>query len=109
MQIGNAVPVPLALALGKAIGKAVMQMWREDDARWEAERARSPEIPQPKEIDNSLGDDESEEEEEEEREEEVSERDEEEPERERDEAEIFMDVDEEEEEDSDRDDMSEEV
>ena len=26
-QIGNAVPVPLALALGKAIGKALIQQW----------------------------------------------------------------------------------
>ncbi|RPD66509.1 S-adenosyl-L-methionine-dependent methyltransferase, partial [Lentinus tigrinus ALCF2SS1-7] len=28
-QIGNAVPVPLALALGKAVGKALIQLWEE--------------------------------------------------------------------------------
>ncbi|KAI0723866.1 S-adenosyl-L-methionine-dependent methyltransferase [Cerioporus squamosus] len=30
-QIGNAVPVPLALALGKAIGKSVIQLWEDED------------------------------------------------------------------------------
>lgn len=46
MQIGNAVPVPLAFALGKAICKAVIKMWEEDDAREEREREESPEIDQ---------------------------------------------------------------
>lgn len=29
-QIGNAVPVPLALALGKELGAALIQAWREE-------------------------------------------------------------------------------
>ena len=45
MQIGNAVPVPLALALGKAIGKAAVQMWDEDEQKRRTVRASSPEIP----------------------------------------------------------------
>lgn len=28
-QIGNAVPVPLALALGKALGDSLVKMWDE--------------------------------------------------------------------------------
>lgn len=44
MQIGNAVPVPLAFALGKEICKAVIQMWKEDDAKEEREREESPEV-----------------------------------------------------------------
>lgn len=28
-QIGNAVPVPLALALGKSLGQALLQTWQE--------------------------------------------------------------------------------
>jgi DNA (cytosine-5)-methyltransferase 1 len=41
-QIGNAVPVPLAAALGRAIGKAVVQMWRDEDV--ERMRVDSPEL-----------------------------------------------------------------
>jgi len=29
-QIGNAVPVPLALALGKELGVALIQAWKEE-------------------------------------------------------------------------------
>lgn len=41
-QIGNAVPVPLAAALGRAVGKAVFQMWK--DRNEERMRADSPEL-----------------------------------------------------------------
>ncbi|GJE87065.1 BAH and Dcm domain-containing protein [Phanerochaete sordida] len=34
-QIGNAVPVPLARALGKELGKALLKTWREEDAAGE--------------------------------------------------------------------------
>lgn len=37
-QIGNAVPVPLALALGKALGDSLLTMWAEE------EREGSPEV-----------------------------------------------------------------
>lgn len=37
-QIGNAVPVPLAMALGKALGDALLKMWQEED------RVGSPEV-----------------------------------------------------------------
>ncbi|KAF8447830.1 hypothetical protein L210DRAFT_978503 [Boletus edulis BED1] len=37
-QIGNAVPVPLAYALGKSLGQALFKMWNEK------ERERSPEV-----------------------------------------------------------------
>ncbi|KAH7923467.1 S-adenosyl-L-methionine-dependent methyltransferase [Leucogyrophana mollusca] len=37
-QIGNAVPIPLALALGKCLGKALMKMWEKK------EREGSPEV-----------------------------------------------------------------
>lgn len=40
-QIGNAVPVPLALALGKELGKALLKMWRQEKFRKEL----SPEVP----------------------------------------------------------------
>ncbi|KAJ3542763.1 hypothetical protein NM688_g5941 [Phlebia brevispora] len=42
-QIGNAVPVPLAFALGKEIQKAAIQMWKNQEER-EAEQGQSPEI-----------------------------------------------------------------
>jgi DNA (cytosine-5)-methyltransferase 1 len=41
-QIGNAVPVPLAAALGRAIGKAVVQAWEDEDV--ERMRVDSPEL-----------------------------------------------------------------
>ncbi|EKM55273.1 uncharacterized protein PHACADRAFT_184086 [Phanerochaete carnosa HHB-10118-sp] len=44
-QIGNAVPVPLARALGKELGKVLLKTWRE-----EAERELSPEVAM--EVDN---------------------------------------------------------
>lgn len=31
-QIGNAVPVPLARALGGALGKTLLQAWRAEEA-----------------------------------------------------------------------------
>ncbi|KAI0373036.1 S-adenosyl-L-methionine-dependent methyltransferase [Pilatotrama ljubarskyi] len=45
-QIGNAVPVPLGLALGKEVGKALCRLWRHQEEQGLRERARSPEIPQ---------------------------------------------------------------
>jgi DNA (cytosine-5)-methyltransferase 1 len=30
-QIGNAVPIPLALALGKALGDSLLKMWDNED------------------------------------------------------------------------------
>ncbi|KAF5357987.1 hypothetical protein D9756_001474 [Leucocoprinus leucothites] len=42
-QIGNAVPVPLALALGKELGVALTQAWREEVEREQSERQMSPE------------------------------------------------------------------
>lgn len=47
-QIGNAVPVPLALALGKELGAALIQAWREEvekkqnkgEAEWEGSQMR---------------------------------------------------------------------
>ncbi|KAL6300510.1 S-adenosyl-L-methionine-dependent methyltransferase [Sparassis latifolia] len=44
-QIGNAVPVPLALALGKELGKALIKLYREKEAREAQDRTRSPELP----------------------------------------------------------------
>ncbi|PSR77616.1 hypothetical protein PHLCEN_2v7806 [Hermanssonia centrifuga] len=44
-QIGNAVPVPLALALGKSVGSALVSMWQEDDLREQVGREHSPEVP----------------------------------------------------------------
>lgn len=41
-QIGNAVPVPLAAALGRAVGKAAVQVWRDEDEKWI--RPGSPEL-----------------------------------------------------------------
>jgi DNA (cytosine-5)-methyltransferase 1 len=41
-QIGNAVPVPFATALGRAIGKAAVQTWRDEDK--EHMRVDSPEL-----------------------------------------------------------------
>lgn len=35
-QIGNAVPVPLSLALGKALGAALLRTWAEEEAEKEA-------------------------------------------------------------------------
>ncbi|KAJ3483915.1 hypothetical protein NLI96_g5995 [Meripilus lineatus] len=40
----NAVPVPLALALGRALGKAVVEQWKIEEAEEIAGRAQSPEI-----------------------------------------------------------------
>jgi len=37
-QIGNAVPIPLALALGKSLGEVLLKTWQEED------RAGSPEV-----------------------------------------------------------------
>jgi site-specific DNA-cytosine methylase len=37
-QIGNAVPVPLAMALGKSLGEVLLKTWQEED------RAGSPEV-----------------------------------------------------------------
>jgi len=42
-QIGNAVPVPLALALGKELGKALTRYWIQQDLE-DRERLRSPEL-----------------------------------------------------------------
>ncbi|KAI0705891.1 S-adenosyl-L-methionine-dependent methyltransferase [Cytidiella melzeri] len=41
-QIGNAVPVPLALALGRTLGETLLKVWQEEDDRL---RDQSPEIP----------------------------------------------------------------
>ena len=43
-QIGNAVPVPLALALGKSVGEVLSEVWRKTDAQLVALRQESPEI-----------------------------------------------------------------
>ncbi|KAI0780552.1 S-adenosyl-L-methionine-dependent methyltransferase [Trametes elegans] len=43
-QIGNAVPVPLALALGKEIRKAVCELWRAREEQGRRERGKSPEV-----------------------------------------------------------------
>ncbi|KAI0333620.1 S-adenosyl-L-methionine-dependent methyltransferase [Cubamyces sp. BRFM 1775] len=43
-QIGNAVPVPLALALGKEIGNALYKLRRSQEHRSFMERALSPEV-----------------------------------------------------------------
>lgn len=40
-QIGNAVPVPLACALGKELGKAMLKVWKEEEHK----RDMSPEVP----------------------------------------------------------------
>ncbi|TCD60057.1 hypothetical protein EIP91_010798 [Steccherinum ochraceum] len=42
-QIGNAVPIPLGMALGKELGKALFIMWKKQDAEEARERANSPE------------------------------------------------------------------
>lgn len=42
-QIGNAVPIPLALALGKSIGDAVVSRWEKEVE--ENDKEQSPEIP----------------------------------------------------------------
>lgn len=42
-QIGNAVPVPLGLALGKELGKALMLYWDQQDVNV-SERSLSPEV-----------------------------------------------------------------
>jgi hypothetical protein len=44
-QIGNAVPVLLALALGKAVGSSVASTWAQEDAVAETDREESPEVP----------------------------------------------------------------
>ena len=46
-QIGNAVPVPLAFALGKSIGAVLPSMWEkeDDDEDDDKQRELSPEIP----------------------------------------------------------------
>ncbi|KAL4244914.1 Cytosine-specific methyltransferase [Abortiporus biennis] len=43
-QIGNAVPVPLAEALGRELGKVLIKMWKEEEAEDETAREQSPEI-----------------------------------------------------------------
>ena len=43
-QIGNAVPVPLALALGKEVGKAYIKYLQEKRGTEERERQQSPEV-----------------------------------------------------------------
>ncbi|KAI0647432.1 S-adenosyl-L-methionine-dependent methyltransferase [Trametes meyenii] len=43
-QIGNAVPVPLALALGKEISKALCMLWRQRELQEAEGQARSPEV-----------------------------------------------------------------
>lgn len=40
-QIGNAVPVPLSRALGRALGDALIKMW---EAEAEARESGSPEL-----------------------------------------------------------------
>lgn len=42
-QIGNAVPIPLGVALGKELGKALVIMWKQLDKIAEEEREASPE------------------------------------------------------------------
>ena len=42
-QIGNAVPIPLGVALGKELGKALVIMWKQMDKIAEEEREASPE------------------------------------------------------------------
>ena len=46
-QIGNAVPVPLALALGKEIGNALYQLRRFQEQMAFTERIHSPEVVTP--------------------------------------------------------------
>lgn len=43
-QIGNAVPIPLGMALGREIGKALMKYWKELEEKELIERELSPEI-----------------------------------------------------------------
>ena len=43
-QIGNAVPVPLALALGRELGKAFIKHWELEQQRGEDERELSPDV-----------------------------------------------------------------
>ncbi|KAK7693946.1 hypothetical protein QCA50_003520 [Cerrena zonata] len=43
-QIGNAVPVPLALALGWELGKAAVKFWEWQDKKHNEDRALSPDI-----------------------------------------------------------------
>ncbi|KAI0362522.1 S-adenosyl-L-methionine-dependent methyltransferase [Trametes cingulata] len=43
-QIGNAVPVPLGLALGKGIREAFCRLWKDREEQGLAEKARSPEV-----------------------------------------------------------------
>ena len=38
------MPTPLALALGKAIGKVLLKIWKEEDERLEADRELSPDV-----------------------------------------------------------------
>ncbi|KAI0748472.1 S-adenosyl-L-methionine-dependent methyltransferase [Daedaleopsis nitida] len=43
-QIGNAVPVPLALAIGKEVGKATIKLWKQNQEQEQTARARSPAV-----------------------------------------------------------------
>ncbi|CAL1705539.1 unnamed protein product [Somion occarium] len=43
-QIGNAVPVPLALALGRELGKSLVSYWKKLNEQKEQEREQSPEV-----------------------------------------------------------------
>ncbi|KAH8099541.1 S-adenosyl-L-methionine-dependent methyltransferase [Cristinia sonorae] len=43
-QIGNAVPIPLAIVLGKEVGKALFKWWKMKERMEEAEREASPEM-----------------------------------------------------------------
>ncbi|OBZ65761.1 Acetolactate synthase, mitochondrial [Grifola frondosa] len=49
-QVGNAVPVPLALALGKELGKALVILWAERERKESRARMQSPEIAMDREI-----------------------------------------------------------
>lgn len=53
-QIGNAVPVPLALALGKELGKALIKLWKQQEEREDEDRAQSPEIPVERDLSQEL-------------------------------------------------------
>ncbi|TCD67280.1 hypothetical protein EIP91_000302 [Steccherinum ochraceum] len=64
-QIGNAVPIPLGMALGRELGKALFIMWKRQDDEEARERANSPEAGEGEDMEE---DDEQEEEEEEEEE-----------------------------------------
>ncbi|KAI0077119.1 S-adenosyl-L-methionine-dependent methyltransferase [Panus rudis PR-1116 ss-1] len=62
-QIGNAVPVQLAAALGRELGKAMVAHWREVDARKKRAREESPEVESGEDDDDENEDDHGEDEE----------------------------------------------